>query len=103
MKGFVVTAVTVQGTDALDQCIQEEKVELSKRSLLDRMKFKKIWIQVIKRNPLSYSMMINKDAERFVFMDKNFSLDKCASEVVVAMSLNDAHKDIDYTLEVQNE
>ena len=47
MKGFFVKALTKVGTDALDKCIQEEEVELSKRSLLERMKFHKIWIQKI--------------------------------------------------------
>lgn len=103
MKGFVVTTLTQIGTVGLDQCIQENKIVLSKQSLLDRMKFHKIWIQEIKRNPLSYSMMINPDAERFVFMDPKFSLEKCASEVHVAMIMNGCKKDIDYCVEVSNE
>jgi hypothetical protein len=103
MKGFVVRALTEIGTVALDQCIQEEKVELCKRSLLDRMKFHKIWIRKTTRDPLTDSWFINPDAERFVFIDKNFSIARIVSDVDIAMIKNGCKKDIDYIVEVQNE
>jgi hypothetical protein len=103
MKGFVVTALTQIGTVGLNQCIQEEKVELQKRSLLERMKFHKIWIRITSRNPLTDSWMINPDAERFVFMDKSFSIKRLVSEVDLAMIKNGCMKDVDYYVEVHNE
>ena len=98
MKGFVVTALTKKGTVALDQCIQEEKIELAKKNLLERMKFHKIWIRKTSRNPLTDSWMINPDAVRFL----NIDLDELVAEVDHAMLLNGATKDLDYKVEVSN-
>lgn len=103
MIGFVITALNKTGTLALDQCIQEEKVELSKKSLIERLKFNKIWDRRTTRNPLTDSWFVNKDAIRFMRMDKNFSINLIVDGVVQAMLLNGAVKDIDYTIEVHDE
>lgn len=100
MNGFIVKALTKNGTDALDKCIQEEKVELSHRSLLDRMKFRKVWIQEIKRNPLTYSMQIHKDAERLLLQSDPRLISKCVSEIKIAMTKNGAELGMDYFVEV---
>jgi hypothetical protein len=99
MTGFLITALTKVGTDALDQCIQEEKVEFSRRPFLDRMKFHKIWIQKIDRSPLRYSMTIHPDALRFILMDRSFSIKKIISEVKIAMTKNGASIGQDYFVE----
>jgi hypothetical protein len=90
MKGFKIVALTKRGTSALNICIQENRVELSRQSYLNRMKFHKIWTEQISANPLTLIMSINPDAERFVFMDPNFSIKLCMDQVVDAMVLNDA-------------
>lgn len=100
MKGFIVTAITKEGTDALDRCIQDEKVELSKQSLIDRLKFHTIWIRKTSRNPLRDEWMVHPDAERILALDKDFSIERCVSEVDNAMVLNGAQRDIDYSVEV---
>lgn len=101
MVGFKIVALNKKGTEALDQCIQEGNIELSKKSLLDRIKFNKIWIRKTTRNPLTDIWIINPNALRFLRMDPNFSIDIIISEVELAMRSNGAEKDIDYALEVE--
>lgn len=102
MKGFVVRALTQVGFDSLDRCIQEEKVELCKRSFLDRMKFHKIWIQKIERDPLRYSMFVHPDAERLLLQSNPQLISQCIQEVKIAMSKHDAVLDQDYFVDEVN-
>lgn len=103
MKGFVVVALSDVGVRALDQCIQEEKVELSRQPLLDRLKFKRVWVQEIKRNPLTYSMLIHPDAERLLLESNPNLISDCVSEVKVAMFKNGASLHVDFTVEVSHD
>ena len=103
MTGFKIVSLTKVGSDALDVCIQEEKRELLKKSFLDRMKFKKIWIRKTERIPLTVdSWTVHPDALRFLQMDKNWSIERIVSEVIIAMQLNGAENTIDYFIEVES-
>ena len=99
MKGFVITALTDHGTNVLDQQIQEGKIEIAKKSLLERIKFHKIWIRETTRNPLTDSWQIYPDAVRLV----NIDLDQVVAEVDRSMLENGAERGIDYDVEVTNE
>jgi len=103
MVGFRVVALNDVGTKALQGALQEEKQELSKRSYLDRLKFKKIWIRKTTQDPLTDEWTVNPDAIRFLRMDKSFSIEAVAENVEQAMLLNGAQKGTDYSLEVEND
>lgn len=100
MKGFVVKALTLRGRTALDVCIQEGVRELCKRSLLERMKFHKIWIRKISRNPLTDSWTIHPDAERLLLQSNPRLIVECVSEVKVAMKKMGAEVNVDFVVEV---
>jgi hypothetical protein len=95
-KGFVVKALTYVGNDALEECIKEEKEELSKKKLIDVFKFKKVWIHTTTRNPLVDSWMINPNAIRLITID----IDLCVLKVKNAMEQIGAVKGLDYEIEV---
>jgi hypothetical protein len=95
-KGFIVRALTNTGTIALDQCIQEEKVVLSKMSLFDKIRFQKMWIRKTTRDPLTDYWKQDPSSYRFVKID----MTEISSVVVTAMTENGAKLDVDFSLEV---
>jgi len=99
MTGFYVKSLTKKGENALDLCIQEETVELQKRSLLERMKFNKIWVRKATRNPLAYWCSIHEDAQRMLLRANPTLIKECIGQVKIAMKKNGAELGIDFYVE----
>ena len=100
MAGFTIKTLTQKGVEALEQCMREEEAELKKMNVLDKMKFKRMWIRHTSKNPLTDCWTVHPNAIRFLRLDPSFLIKTVVKDVHIAMLINGALKDKDYVVTV---